>query len=135
MVPVPAGTKFPHAAQFVLVERESSNLHNERQSIESRIYVTDLTAAQANPANLLRLTTGHWNIESLHWIRDVTYSEDLSQVRVGTTPRVMATLRNLAISIIRHTAGAAASIAAATRQLGRQPDTILDMLGIPALTP
>lgn len=135
VVPVPAGTRFPHAAQFVLVERESSNLQDELKSIEARIYITDLTASQANAANLLRLTVGHWTIESLHWIRDVTYGEDLSQVRVGTTPRVMATLRNLAISIIRHTAGAAASIASATRQLSRQPDTILDMLGIPALTP
>lgn len=119
----------------MLVERESSNLQDELKSIEARIYVTDLTPDQASPANLLRLTVGHWNIESLHWIRDVTYGEDLSQVRVGTTPRVMATLRNLAISMIRHTAGITASIASATRQLGRQPDITLDMLGIPALTP
>ena len=135
VVRVPADCRFPHAAQFVLVERESSNLQDEMRSIETRIYITDLTADHANAANLLRLAVGHWTIESLHWIRDVTYGEDLSQVRVGTTPRVMATLRNLAISIIRHTAGAAASIASATRQLGRHPDLILDMLGIPALTP
>lgn len=135
VVPVPAGTRFPHAAQFVLVERESSNLDNERTSIETRIYVTDLTEAQADAVNLLRLTVGHWAIESHHWIRDVTYGEDLSQIRVGTTPRVMATLRNLAISIIRYTAGIAVNIAAATRQLARQPATTLDLLGIPELIP
>jgi predicted transposase YbfD/YdcC len=135
VAPIPAGTRFPHACQLVLVERESSNLHNELTSIETRIYVTDLTAHQANPANLLRLAVGHWSIESHHWIRDVTYGEDLSQIRVGATPRVMATLRNLAISIIRHTAGITTSIAAATRQLARQPNTTLDLLGIPALTP
>jgi predicted transposase YbfD/YdcC len=133
VVPIPPGIRFPHACQFVLVERESSNLHNERKSIETRIYITDLTPDQANPANLLRLAVGHWIIESHHWIRDVTYGEDLSQIRVGTIPRVMATLRNLAISIIRHTAGITTSIASATRQLARQPNTTLDLLGIPTL--
>ena len=135
VVPVPEGTGFAHAAQFVLVERESSNLNNERTSIETRIYVTDLTAVQASPVNLLRLTRGHWAIEANHWIRDVTYNEDHSQIRVGTTARVMATLRNLAISAIRHAAGVTVNIAAATRQLARQPTTTLDLLGIPQLTP
>lgn len=37
----------------------------------------------------------------LHWVRDVTYDEDRSQVRTGNGPRVMASLRNLAISILR----------------------------------
>lgn len=134
-VPVPEATRFAHAAQFVLVERESSNLNDQRTSIETRIYVTDITAKQANPANLLRLTTGHWSVEANHWIRDVTYGEDLSQIRVGTTARVMATLRNLAIAAIRHATGTTVNIAAATRQLARQPATTLDLLGIPALTP
>ena len=134
-VPVPEHTRFAHAAQFILVERESSNLNNERTSIETRIYITDLTADQASPVNLLRLTRGHWAIEANHWIRDVTYNEDHSQIRVGTTARVMATLRNLAISAIRHAAGITVNIAAATRQLARQPTTTLDLLGIPQLTP
>jgi len=36
--------------------------------------------------------------------RDVTFGEDRSQVRTGTLPRVLTTLSNLAIGIIRHTA-------------------------------
>ena len=44
----------------------------------------------------------HWAIENrLHWVRDVTYTEDHSQVRVGNGPQVMATLRNTAISVLR----------------------------------
>ena len=34
-------------------------------------------------------------------VRDVTYQEDKSLVRTGNAPRVMATLRSLAISILR----------------------------------
>ena len=45
---------------------------------------------------------GHWEIENkLHWVRDVTCQEDKSLVRTGNAPRVMATLRSLAISLLR----------------------------------
>lgn len=123
---------FSDAARFVIVERESSNLDDCLQSTETRIYVTDLTAEQADAANLARLVRGHWSIENrLHWVRDVTFDEDRSQVRTGSVPRVMATLRNLAISAIRLAAGPATNIAAATRTLARRPGIILDLLGVP----
>ncbi|MBK5224586.1 MAG: ISAs1 family transposase [Acidimicrobiia bacterium] len=129
---VPATVSFPHAQRFIIVERESSTLDDVRTSIETRLYVTDLTDHQASAEHLLRLVRGHWSIESLHWIRDVTYDEDRSQVRTGTLPRVLATLRNLATSIIRQAATRTVNIASATRQLARQPNAILDLLGIPA---
>jgi hypothetical protein len=131
--PVPATTQFPYASRFVIVERESSTLDDVRVSIETRFYVTDLTEQEACVEHLLRLVKRHWSIESLHWIRDNTFDEDRSQVRTGTLPRVLATLRNLAIGIIRHTTYRTVNIAAATRQLARQPDTTLDLLGIPPL--
>jgi predicted transposase YbfD/YdcC len=130
--PVPASAGFPHASRFVIVERESSTLDDVRSSIETRFYVTDLTTDEATVEHLFRLTKGHWSIESLHWVRDVTYDEDRSQVRTGTLPRVLATLRNLAIGIIRHATYRSVNIAAATRQLARQPELTLDLLGIPA---
>ena len=34
-------------------------------------------------------------------MRDVSYAEDQSQVRTGQAPRVMATCRNFAISLLR----------------------------------
>ena len=76
---------------------------------------------------------GPLGIESLHWVRDMTFDEDRSQVRTGTLPRVLATLRNLAIGIIRHTTYRGVNIAAATRQLARDPDRTFDLLGIPPL--
>jgi len=57
-----------------------------------------------NHFGLARLICGHLGIEDrLHWVRDVTYDEDRSQVRTGNGPRVMASLRNLAIAILRLT--------------------------------
>jgi len=129
--PVPSTITFPHARTFILVERESSTLDDVRVSIETRFYVTDLTADDAGIEHLFRLVHGHWSIESLHWVRDNTFDEDRSQVRTGTLPRVLATLRNLAIGIIRHATYRSVNIAAATRQLARQPGLALDLLGIP----
>lgn len=121
--PVPP-TGFPHARTYLVLERESSTLDDERTSIETRFYVTDLTPADARPRHLLRLVTGHWSIENgLHWVRDVTFDEDRSQVRTATLPRVLATLRNLAISAIRIAADRTVNIAAATRQLAQRART------------
>jgi predicted transposase YbfD/YdcC len=132
--PAPASAGFPHAKLFIIVERESSTLDDVRTSIETRYYVTDLDATLASADQLFRLVNGHWSIEnSLHWVRDVTFGEDLSQVRTGTLPRFLATLRNLAIGIIRHTTHRTVNIAAATRELARQPGLTLDLLGIPAV--
>lgn len=129
---VPSTITFPHARTYIIVERESSTLGDVRTSIETRYYVTDLTTDDASIEHLFRLVHGHWSIEnSLHWVRDVTFGEDLSQVRTGTLPRILATLRNLAIGIIRHATYRSVNIAAATRQLARQPDLTLDLLGIP----
>jgi len=101
--------------------------------IETRYYVTDLSEDDASPEHLLRLVRDHWSIESFHWVRDNTFDEDHSQVRTGTLPRILATLRNLAIGIIRHVTYRSVNIAAATRQLVRPPDITLDLLAIPPL--
>jgi hypothetical protein len=130
--PVPSGIAFPHAKTYVIVERESSTLDDVRKSIETRFYVADLTGEDASIGHLFRLVHGHWSIENgLHWVRDVTFGEDLSQVRTGTRPRILATLRNLATGIIDHITYRSVNIAAATRQLACQPDIALDLLGIP----
>ncbi|WP_246143695.1 hypothetical protein [Actinacidiphila oryziradicis] len=51
----------------------------------------------------------------LHWVRDVTFHEDNSQVRTGTASRALAGFRNLAISTFR--LAGRANIAHARRDL------------------
>jgi predicted transposase YbfD/YdcC len=63
--------------------------------------ITSLTHAHASPARLADLLRGHWTIQNgLHYIGDVTFAEDASQVRAGTGPQVMACLRNLVIGVL-----------------------------------
>jgi hypothetical protein len=72
---------------------------------------------------------GHWIIENgVHWVRDVVFDEDRSQIRKNNGPRVMATLRNLAMSILR--LGGARSIAKATRWCHRHVDACLRLIGL-----
>jgi hypothetical protein len=64
----------------------------------------------------------------LHHIRDVTFAEDACQVRTGTAPRVMASLRNLAIGILR--ARGHRNFVAALRRNARDAARPLVLLGI-----
>ena len=72
-----------------------------RTSYQAMRYIASLTQGQASPADLLAYVRGHWSVEVLHWIRDVTYHEDASRIHTGNAPRVVATLRNVAISLLR----------------------------------
>ena len=101
--------------------RRPLNGKNSRKWSTETVYaITSLTVIQARPADLARFVRGHWGIEDrLHWVRDVTYDEDRSQVRTGNGPRVIASLRNLAIAVLRLTGHTC--IAAALRYHARQP--------------
>ena len=93
---------FPYAAQVFRIERLTTDLRGGNARRETAYGVTSLSPEVAPPKRLLELARGHWHIENrLHWVRDVTFDEDRSQVRTGSGPRVLATLRNLAISLFR----------------------------------
>ena len=84
---------------------------------------------QASATCLLELVRGQWTIENRsHWVRDVTFDEDRSQVRTGNVPQVMAALRNTAIGLLR--LAGESNIAAACRRLAAQPEQALTLLGI-----
>lgn len=82
---------------------------------------------QRTPELLATWVQSHWEIENLpHWVRDVTYDEDSSQVRTGNAPRVMASLRNTAITLLR--LHGHQNIAAALRHHARDIDRPVNLL-------
>jgi predicted transposase YbfD/YdcC len=122
------GIAFPHARLAIRVHRRRKQT-GERESRESVYAVTSLDAHQAGPADLAAAIRGHWAVEnSSHYIRDVTFAEDASTVHAGTAPRAMATLRNLAIGVLK-TLGAD-NIAKTTRAIRDDPRRALPILGI-----
>ena len=64
----------------------------------------------------------------IHWVRDVTLREDASQVRKGLKFRIMATLRNLAIGLIRQ--AGYTRIAATIRKIRNDALLLLTVLGL-----
>jgi predicted transposase YbfD/YdcC len=101
VLPAPAGLPFPHAAQVLLIERYTTGRGDGKIHCAAELAVTSAPWHLAGPVFLAEGVRGQWAIETVHMIRDVTYREDACRVRTGQAPRVMATLRNTAISIIR----------------------------------
>jgi len=123
---------FPHTAQVLQVTRKTRDLRdsNIRRWRTVVVYaITSLAFAQASPARLADLLRGHWAIENgLHYVRDVTFAEDASRVRIGTAPQVMACLRNLVIGVLSR--AGPVNLAAALRHHARDPARPLTTLGI-----
>ena len=112
----PAWIGFDGAAQVAQLRRTVTR--NGKKTVEVVYLIT--SDRDADPATLAAWVRGHWEIENcLHWVRDVTYQEDKSLVRTGNAPRVMASLRSLAISLLRP--GGHINIAAANRHHARDP--------------
>jgi predicted transposase YbfD/YdcC len=122
---VAAGLAFPHAAQAIRITRRRKV--KGKWSRETCYAVTSLTLTQATYAQLAAIIRGHWGIEDrLHWVRDMDWDEDRSQVRTASGPRIMASLRNLVITILR--LAGAASIARALRYHARRPSRPLQTI-------
>lgn len=120
VVTVSVGILFPHARQAIQITRKTRRKDSKKWTTEVAYAVTSLTAEQASARELATWIRGHWHIENrLHWVRDVTFGEDASLVRTGNGPRAMASLPNLAISILRLTS--ATNIAQALRHHARDP--------------
>jgi hypothetical protein len=126
---VAAGLGFPHAARAIRLTRRVRPISGTRKWKTTTIHaITSMNATQATPAELAGWIRGHWRIEALHHIRDVTYGEDASQARTGSGPRAMATLRNPAAGAMK-TAGHP-NIAAATRNHARDATRTIATLGL-----
>jgi predicted transposase YbfD/YdcC len=116
--PMPAGLRFPHAKQVLVIQRHTTDLAGGHPRTKVCYAITSLDPTRADPARLGVLARGQWQIENrAHWVRDVLFDEDRSQVRTGHGPQVMATLRNLAISLLR--LGGHDNIARGLRWAGR----------------
>ena len=120
---------FPYLRQAFRIERIVSTLTGLPLRAEVSYGVTSLPPAQASPARLMALIRGHWAIENrVHYVRDRTFDEDRSQVRKRAAPQLMASLRNLAISLLR--LAGATNIAAALRHCSRHGRETRRLIGL-----
>ncbi|WP_406729442.1 ISAs1 family transposase [Streptomyces sp. GD-15H] len=124
------GLLFPHAVQAIEIKRRRTNRKTGKVETKTVYAVTSLPPEQASPPQLAELVQNHWSVEALHHVRDVTFGEDASRVRTGTAPRAMATLRNLAIGLMRQAGWT--NIAAAADHYRSRPQHATAMLRLTA---
>ena len=71
---------------------------NGKETVEVHCFLSSLPPKVKALAKFIRQ---HWSIESqLHWILDVTFTEDASRIRKGNAPQTSAMFRRLAVSIL-----------------------------------
>lgn len=119
---------WPGTAQVFRLERQ----RRVKGKVELEVVygITSLSSVAADAHRLLEYTRGHWGIENgLHYIRDETLGEDRCRVRRGQAARVLASLRNAAVHLLKGTNHR--SVAAATRAMTAQPELALSLLNNP----
>jgi predicted transposase YbfD/YdcC len=116
---------WPKLSQVVRVERER-RIRGET-TVEVSYYITNLDRGRGGAARLGELIRAHWGIENrLHHVRDVTWGEDACRVRKGSSPEVLAALRNTANYLLEKVT--APSKAAATRRFAAHPHEALPLV-------
>ncbi len=94
---LPNQKKWKGLASIVMVRRRRLLWNTETARV--CYYITSLDAHAASLAKAIR---SHWGIEnSLHWVLDVTFSEDHSRIRMGHGPENMTLLRRLCVNLIK----------------------------------
>ena len=96
---------WPGLAQVYRLERQFYWRRNGRcyhTSCEVEFGITSLTRKEISPQQLLHLRRTHWGIETgLNYRRDVTLNEDGTRMTIGNTGKVMASINNLVLALIR----------------------------------
>src|SRR5580704_5306765 len=96
----------------------------DRCTFDTRLYISSA------PLDIERLATGargHWGVESMHWLLDVEFKDDLSRYRSGHGAKNMAIVRRFALGLIRanKTNG---SIKTRRKSAGWNPSFLLEVL-------
>jgi predicted transposase YbfD/YdcC len=119
---------WPGAAQVCRLQRiiqsKETTSKTWAMTVELAYAITSSTATEADAALLLKRWRAQWQIENgLHWVRDVTFGEDASQVFKGQAPEVFTILRNAALPLLATLR--LPSLSAAMRHLSSQPHGVL----------
>ena len=119
---------YPGAPRFAniktIVKVRARVEHADRCSVETRYFISSA------PCDIERLAAGvrgHWGVESMHWLLDVAFKDDLSRYRTGHGAKNMATLRRFALGLVRANKSKG-SVKSRRKAAGWSPDFLLEIL-------
>jgi predicted transposase YbfD/YdcC len=97
-----AGIDWPHAEQLACIRRNTYTVAGAWIRKEYAWLVTSGESSRVTAETAHEYIRGHWGIENKsHYPRDVAWREDAQQIYTGSSPQVLATLRNLALGLLR----------------------------------
>lgn len=111
-----------------LVKTTTQTEWRGKMTEETRYFISSAALTPERAAGAVR---AHWGIESLHWVLDVTFKEDLSRLRRGHGARNMALVRRLAFNLVRAGRGKR-SIKTARKAAGWNTRLLAEILNAPA---
>jgi predicted transposase YbfD/YdcC len=97
---------------------------SDRCSFDTRFYIS---SAPLNIERLASAARGHWGVESMHWLLDVEFKDDLSRYRAGHGAKNMAVVRRFALNLVRANK-AKGSIKTRRKRAGWSPQFLLEIL-------
>ena len=83
--------KFYGVQEIVKVSRTTYFKQSDKVSVETSFYISSkkMSAKEYNLG-----IRAHWGVESMHYIKDVTFGEDASLIRTGNAPTNFSIIRN-----------------------------------------
>jgi predicted transposase YbfD/YdcC len=99
---IPSDRRYPGAPRFsnikTILKLSTRVEHADRCSFETRYFIS---SAPCDIERLAAAARGHWGVESMHWLLDVEFKDDLSRYRAGYGAKNMAILRRFALGLVR----------------------------------
>ena len=112
---------------FIMVEAEREVL-GQAASVERRYFISSLPA---DAKQALRAVRCHWQVEnSLHWVLDVAFREDGCRTRTGHAPENLATLRHMAVNLLKQERSCKLGIKSKRLKAGWDESYMLKVLNI-----
>ncbi len=96
----------------------------DRCSFETHYHIS---SAPLDIERIARGARGHWGVESMHWLLDVEFKDDLSRYRTGHGARNMAIGRRFALGLVRANK-AKGSVKTRRKTASWSPDFLLQIL-------
>jgi predicted transposase YbfD/YdcC len=96
----PGHPRFPGLK--TIIKTTTTTERRGKTTQETRYFIS---SALLTPERAAEAVRAHWGVESLHWVLDVIFKEDLSRLRRGHGARNMALVRRFAFNMVRHGKG------------------------------
>ena len=120
----PGQPRFSNIKTIVKVATRTE--HADRSTFDTRTYIC---SAPLDIERIAKGVRGHWGVESMHWLLDVEFKDDLSRYRTGHGAKNMAVVRRFALDLVRHHK-AKGSIKTRRKRAGWNTDFLLQVLQI-----